>query len=69
MHYNETDLLNAFSDCLVFILAVFYSQPSIIHFFEQNKNHRTLGRLHCKKMFAVFPSPDGMSLAKLPLGK
>jgi hypothetical protein len=24
-------------------------------------------KLHCKKRFAVFPSPDGMSLTKLPL--
>ncbi len=28
---------------------------------------KLLEHLHCKKRFAVFPSPDGMSLTKLPL--
>jgi hypothetical protein len=26
-----------------------------------------MGGVHCKKRLAVFPSPDGMSLAKLSL--
>ncbi len=60
----ETDLLNAFSDCLVFI-----PSPALYIFLNRIK----ITALECvytvKKRFAVFPSSDGMSLTKLPLGK
>jgi hypothetical protein len=42
-------------------------QASHIWFNKAGSGHQLLA-IHCKKRFAVFPSPDGMSLTKLPLG-
>jgi hypothetical protein len=35
---------------------------------EKLERKQKLKYVHCKKRFAVFPSPDVMSLTKLPLG-
>jgi hypothetical protein len=33
----------------------------------EEKDHERTGLLHCKKRFAIFPSPAGMPLTKLSL--
>jgi hypothetical protein len=43
-------------------------QASHIWFNKAGSAWTQLLAIHCKKRFAVFPSPDGMSLTKLPLG-
>ncbi len=35
---------------------------------KQDTVSNTAAYLHCKKRFAIFPSPAGMSLTKLSLG-